>query len=154
MNEPSSLPGIVAPPPLLYVTAFSIGGALEFLFPTSFAIHAARFAGVLVFALSAVIARWAFVTMKRQGTSANPGKESVALSVTGPFSFSRNPIYLAMTGLYIGASFLIDSWWPMLFLAPLLVIMHWGVISREERYLHSQFGEDYASYKASVRRWF
>lgn len=115
--------------------------------------YAVPLTGVFLIAISSAFARWAFVAMRRLGTSANPRKESVALSTSGPFAFSRNPIYLAMTGLYIGADALLDSWWPMLFLAPLLWLMHWGVILREERYLLAQFGDAYASYKAAVRRW-
>ncbi len=109
--------------------------------------------GIFILVASGSFARWAFVTMRRLGTSANPRKQTVALSTAGPFAFSRNPIYLAMTGLYIGAGALLNSWWPMLLVVPLLVLMHWGVVLREERYLMAQFGDAYAAYKAAVRRW-
>ena len=156
MNDTqTSLPGIIAPPPLLYIGAFVSACAVHAISPqpimaSSFAI---RLAGGFMLVASGVFVRWAFITMRQLGTSASPRKQSVALSTSGPFAFSRNPIYLAMTGLYIGAAALLNSWWPMLLLVPLLLLMHWGVVLREERYLLAQFGDAYASYKAAVRRW-
>jgi len=156
MNDTqTSLPGIIAPPPLLYVGAFVIGCAVHAISPQPMIASglAIRAGGALLLVASGASARWAFVTMRQFGTSASPRKQSVALSTSGPFAFSRNPIYLAMTGLYIGATALLNSWWPMLSLAPLLLLMHWGVVLREERYLLTQFGGVYSEYKATVRRW-
>ena len=150
-----SHPGIIAPPPLLYIGAFVSGAAVEIFCskPIVESGYALMYFGCFFLVVCASFARWAFVTMRVLGTSANPRKQSVALSTSGPFAFSRNPIYLAMTGLYIGAATLLNSWWPLIFLVPLLILMHWGVVLREERYLLAQFGESYASYKATVRRW-
>lgn len=77
----------------------------------------------------------------------------MALSTAGPFAYSRNPIYLAMTGIYLGVTALVNSWWLPLLLIPLVLLMHWGVVLREERYLLHVFGEPYAAYKTTVRRW-
>ena len=92
--------------------------------------------------------------MRRVGTTANPKKASQVLATGGPFQFSRNPIYLAMTGLYVGLALLINSYWPLTLLVPLLALMEWGVIRREEHYLAEKFGEPYTCYKTKVRRWF
>lgn len=156
MNDTrTSLPEIIAPPPLLYIGAFVIGCVAHAIFPLPMIASGlvVRAGGTLLLAASGIFARWAFVTMRQHGTSASPRKRSAALSTSGPFAFSRNPIYLAMSGLYIGATALLNSWWPMLSLAPLLLLMHWGVVLREERYLLAQFGDVYAEYKASVPRW-
>lgn len=154
-DEKASIPGIIAPPPLLYIGAFAVGGAVHAVSPQPIITSdsAIRLFGALLLVSSSIFARWAFVTMQQLGTSASPRRQSVALSTSGPFAFSRNPIYLAMTGLYIGAAALFNSWWPMLSLIPLLLLMHWGVVLREERYLLTQFGDAYASYKTTVRRW-
>lgn len=77
----------------------------------------------------------------------------MVLATGGPFRLSRNPIYLAMTAMYLGIAFLGNSWWPLLLLPPLLVVMHWGVVLREERHLAKQFGEGYGRYKSTTRRW-
>ena len=116
-------------------------------------LFAAWLIGGLFCLISAAFARWAFVTMRRVGTSASPYQPSEALTVDGPFRFSRNPIYVAMTGLYIGAAFLCNSLWPLVMLVPLLLLMYYGVVLREERYLSEKFGEAYTFYKAEVRRW-
>lgn len=65
----------------------------------------------------------------------------------------RNPLYVGLDLIYIGLSLLINSLWGLLMLAPLLVVMHYGVILREERYLAARFGESYGRYRASVRRY-
>jgi protein-S-isoprenylcysteine O-methyltransferase Ste14 len=148
-------PGIIAPPPVLYIGAFLASLAIHLVSPLSI-FHATlvnRVLGAVLLIVSAVLARWAFVALRHAGTSANPYRPSAALTIAGPFRFSRNPIYLAMTGLYFGASLLVNSVWPLLLLAPLLVVMRWGVILREERYLSAKFGEVYTAYKSGVRRW-
>jgi len=146
---------IIAPPPALYLGAFLLGFLVHVTSPLSLlSLDTTRWAiGTLLLIISGAFARWAFVTMHNAGTSANPYKPSTSLIITGPFHLSRNPIYVAMTGLYIGMAFWVNSSWPLLLLAPLLLLMHYGVILREERYLSKKFGEIYAVYKAEVRRW-
>lgn len=152
---PDNSSGIIAPPPVLYVGSFLAGLAIHLVSPLPIfhAVIANRIVGVAFLVVGGAFARWAFVTLRRAGTSANPYQPSVALTTTGPFRFSRNPIYLAMTGLYLGISLLVNSVWPLLLLAPLLVAMHRGIILREERYLSATFGEAYAAYTSGVRRW-
>jgi protein-S-isoprenylcysteine O-methyltransferase Ste14 len=149
-----SLPGIIAPPPRLYMGTFAIAaiGHVVFPLPVTSTGLIIRLFGVFMLIISALLARWSFLTMRKIGTSANPNKESVALSTSGPFAFTRNPIYLAMTGLYIGAGALLNSWWALFLLPPLLYLMHKGVILREERSLRAQFGDADDAYKATVRR--
>ena len=146
---------IIAPPPLLYLVAMFIGSLLHVitsttLYPDDYILSVL---GGLVFVVSAVLARWAFLTMKTAGTSASPYESSQNLTASGPFKYSRNPIYVAMTGLYIGFALLINAIWPFVMLIPLLAIMQWGVIFREERYLYERFGKAYLNYKKNVRRW-
>ena len=73
--------------------------------------------------------------------------------MSGPYGFSRNPIYLAMLLLQIGMSFWANSPWFLLFAALPAALLVWGVISREELYLERKFGADYLAYKTRVRRW-
>lgn len=91
--------------------------------------------------------------MRRVNTSADPYQPSGALVTEGPFYLSRNPIYLAMTVMYIGAALVVGSLWLLMFLLPLLAVMHWGVIVPEERYLANKFGDAYAHYRSRVARW-
>jgi len=74
--------------------------------------------------------------------------------MNGPFSFTRNPLYLAGTTVYTSLALLLNNLWLLLFIAPLIITFQWGIIRREERYLEAKFGETYQAYKARVRRWF
>jgi len=82
-----------------------------------------------------------------------PYKPTTALVESWPYSFTRNPIYLAMTVVYIGISIFFNTLWPFLLLPLVLLVMQRGVIEREERYLDGKFGSDYADYRSRVRRW-
>lgn len=146
---------IIAPPMVLYLASLALAFGINAILPQPISISSPtlRIAGVIIFLASGAFARWAFVTMKKHGTSANPRKQSETLTTEGPFKLSRNPIYVAMTGLYFGFSLLLNSLWPILFLAPLLAAMHWGVVLREELYLTQRFGEAYLAYKSKTRRW-
>lgn len=156
MNNPDSLPmTLIAPPPVMYIGALLLGVGIHVLLPISIflATPAHEILAGFLLILSGAFARWAFLTMRRAGTTANPKKPSEALVTDGPFRISRNPIYVAMTGLYIGSAFLVNSAWPLILLVPLLMVMQWGVILREERYLSEKFGSEYTAYSSRVRRW-
>jgi protein-S-isoprenylcysteine O-methyltransferase Ste14 len=102
---------------------------------------------------SVVLGIWGRVTMYRAGTNMRPDKPATALVTGGPFRFSRNPLYLSLTALYVGITLLFDALWPLVTLVPMLAVLHWGVILREERYLEAKFGDAYRAYKTRVRRW-
>ena len=92
--------------------------------------------------------------MRRAGTNVRPDKPTTAIVKDGPYRFTRNPIYLANTVLYVGVTLLFNAFWPLLTLVPFFLLLHWGVVRREERYLEARFGETYLDYKSRVRRWF
>lgn len=91
--------------------------------------------------------------MRRAGTNISPSRPATALVVGGPFRFSRNPLYVALTSLFLGLTLIFNTAWGLLLSIPVLIVMHYGVILREERYLEAKFGESYRDYRASVRRW-
>ena len=151
---PRDAPGVVAIPPLIYGAFLIPGLALDVLFPipvlpawlqylVGFPLIAASFAVVIP----------AIRLFRKAGTNLDVRKPTTAVVATGPFRFSRNPIYLAMTMLYIGVGIAADSLWILGLVLPILTVMHFGVIRREERYLERKFGEEYLAYKRRVRRW-
>ena len=147
-------PGVIAPPPLLYAGSLLVGLAIDHRFPLAlFSGSAAKVVGVFLILSGVALVYWSFIAMRHIGTSANPYKAAQALAMDGPYRFSRNPIYVAMNGAYIGTSLLIDSIWPIVLLPPLMALMNWGVIFREERHLEEKFGGAYQAYKKRVRRW-
>jgi len=86
------------------------------------------------------------------GTAVPANKPTTAIVRTGPYRFSRNPIYLAFSLLQLGIAIWVNSLWLLATLAVALALIH-VVIAREERYLERKFGAEYLAYKASVRRW-
>jgi protein-S-isoprenylcysteine O-methyltransferase Ste14 len=75
------------------------------------------------------------------------------LVVFGPYRFSRNPDCIGQALICTGIALVMNSMWVLLALFPALLLVRYAVIAREERYLESLFGEEYASYRRRVRRW-
>jgi protein-S-isoprenylcysteine O-methyltransferase Ste14 len=91
--------------------------------------------------------------MRRVETNASPYKPSTSIVTSGPYRFTRNPIYVGFTLMYLGLSIFANALWPVLLLPGVITMMRRGVIEREEAYLERKFGEEYLSYKERVRRW-
>jgi protein-S-isoprenylcysteine O-methyltransferase Ste14 len=72
---------------------------------------------------------------------------------TGPYRFTRNPIYLGMVLGLIGLAIAFNSLWLLVTLVPFALVIRYAVITREEAYLERKFGEVYLAYKSRVRRW-
>jgi protein-S-isoprenylcysteine O-methyltransferase Ste14 len=90
---------------------------------------------------------------RRAGTSVRGSKRSTVIVRTGPYRFSRNPIYLAFILLVLGLSVWLNNLWLLVTLVPAIGLLAAVVIPREERFLAHNFHEQYPSYKATVRRW-
>ena len=90
---------------------------------------------------------------RRAGTSLIPNKPTSAFVVSGPYRFTRNPMYVSMAALYLAATFALNSWWPLVLLPLVLLVIQRAVIAREERYLRQRFPEEYPAYCSRVRRW-
>ena len=75
------------------------------------------------------------------------------LITSGPYRYTRNPIYVGMTAVYLSVALLANAAWPLVMLPVVLVIVATMVIGREERYLSRTFGEEYLEYCRRVRRW-
>ncbi len=143
-------------PPLPFVLAV-VAGVLAHvlwepfrLFPEYWLGHAAAWP---LIAAAMVLIAWAQRTMAGAGESSNVYKPNGAIVSTGPFAFTRNPMYLSMTLLYTGIAFLVNTAWPVVLFPVVLMLIQYGVISREERYLESKFGDAYRQYRTRVRRW-
>jgi protein-S-isoprenylcysteine O-methyltransferase Ste14 len=91
--------------------------------------------------------------MQRANTNIDPYKPVTTVVTEGPFRYTRNPIYLALALLSAGIAFIANTFWVLLLLPFALLLINFGVIEREERYLENKFGKQYLDYKARVRRW-
>jgi protein-S-isoprenylcysteine O-methyltransferase Ste14 len=142
-------PGVIAPPPLIYLAVFIVAYLCRDLLPR----WGSRTAGAVLAAIGVTIMAWAFATMLRARTNIDPYKPATALVSAGPYRFSRNPIYVGMTVLYIAAAVSFRIFSALIVLPIALIILEFGVIRREERYLDAKFGERYREYRSRVRRW-
>ncbi len=147
-------PGIVAPPPLIYLGPLVLGLLLNRKFPAPFLPRRmARILGLSLLGGGALLVSWFVWTMRRADTPIDPRKPVSRLVVEGPFRYTRNPSYLSIAMIYAGLASLANALWAILLLPAALLVIQRGVIEREERYLEHEFGEEYLRYKARVRRW-
>jgi protein-S-isoprenylcysteine O-methyltransferase Ste14 len=157
MNEPSGdSTGIRFPPPLLYVLALAAGFWLQHRWPVPVAPghpRAASAAGTVLVVLGMGLAVAGVVTFRGAGTSPNPTRPSRALTIAGPYRFTRNPMYLGRALASAGAAVAFNALWPLLLVVPAAALMVPLVIAREERYLEGKFGDEYRRYRSNVRRW-
>jgi protein-S-isoprenylcysteine O-methyltransferase Ste14 len=155
MNEPiEDNPGVIARPPLIHAAFLALGFGLDAIWEIAvlegslqYVIGGAGIAGGVV--LMALAMR----RFSTAGTNIPTNRPSTAVVASGPYRFSRNPIYLSMLLIFTGIGLAADNGWLLMLVVPLVLIMRFGVIAREERYLERKFGEDYLRYKISVRRW-
>ena len=141
-------------PPLVYGAAFIMGLLLHLGFPLHiFPMTLARGIGVVCVLVSLPLALATLRVLSRAHTPVDPIKPTTALVTDGPFRYSRNPIYVALTLLYVGVALLINALWILLLVVPVLLVIRYGVIAREEAYLTRKFGEAYRQYTTQVRRW-
>lgn len=154
MTESADRPGIVAPPPVLYLGALAAAFLLRWFWPLRFwDREAAVWVGIALVLVGLVIGVWGRQTMVRAGTNVDPRRPATAVVTSGPFRFSRNPLYVGLTLIYLGITTALDTAWGLVLVVPLLVVMHQGVVRREERYLERKFGDGYRQYRAAVRRY-
>jgi len=146
-------PGVIVFPPLLFVSAILLGATLQLLWPIHPWGRLSRIIGVMLAVAGATSVISAKKGMRRVGTNVHPGEPTTAIVTDGPYRFTRNPIYLGATMVYLGLTLLFNAFWPLPALAPFFVLLHWGVVRREERYLEAKFGKTYLAYKGQVRRW-
>ena len=151
-------PGVKIPPPFVVFPAILIGVAIDYFFPirilpaslTSFT----GWLGVALVLLATVTGPiLSFREFRRARTPIGPDEPVSGLVTTGPFRYSRNPMYLSLLVMQLGAGIWLNNVWVVMLLAPVTAWVRWWAIAREERYLHGKFGQAYLAYQAKVRRW-
>jgi protein-S-isoprenylcysteine O-methyltransferase Ste14 len=143
-------------PPLLFLGSIALGVVLQWIVALRFAEGSgARVAlGIALVLLGLAGGAWAFVTMRRTNQDPDPRAPSPELIPgTGPYAFSRNPMYVGMALIQTGVAIALGNAWVLLLLVPTLWILRREVIEKEEAYLARKFGDAYAAYRARVRRW-
>ena len=143
----------VRPPQVAWLLlAASVG--LHFALPKEYRLDFGCLAcGIVAFVLGFIVMMWAWWLFRQSGTPIRPTDRASYMVTTGPFRFSRNPMYLGIVVMLFGIASWLGSW-PML-IAPVgfFVLMSLVFIPYEEQRLREIFGEAYASYAERVHRW-
>ncbi len=153
-NENADHAGVAFHPPLLLAASIVLAYGARWAFPLSFfPPRLSATAGPIIVAVSFVFFFASVYAMRQGGGSVPTSKPTDAIVVRGPYRYSRNPIYLNMLFLQLGPGIWSNSAWFFVTALASFVLLTWGVISREERYLERKFGSDYLDYKSRTRRW-
>lgn len=148
--------GVIAPPPAIYAGGAALGLLADHLLglaplagPSGMLWALAGVAGLAGITCAAAALR----LFRRLGTPAEPWKPTRTLARDSIYHVTRNPMYLGMALLLLAVALGLRSV-GVLAMVPLVVLMiDRFVIAREENYLETLFGRDYADYRAQVRRW-
>ncbi|WP_225678364.1 methyltransferase family protein [Bradyrhizobium hereditatis] len=155
MADTADTANVIVRPPIAWALAVLAGFVLNWLLPLPFlpAALPAGWLGAIVFALALALVAWAITTMTRAGSNVPTNLPSTTIVDTGPYRFTRNPIYLGMVLGLMGLAIAFNSLWLLMMLVPFALVIRYGVVAREEAYLERKFGDVYRRYCAQVRRW-
>lgn len=149
--------GVIARPPLIVLGTLIAAFALDYFFPQG---HMARTAGSLRYVASGIALVCAVLLlgaaaneMRKAKTNIPTWEPALALVTEGVYARTRNPIYLAFIIFLVGTGMLFNSDWLFVLLVPFVLVIHYGVIRREENYLLARFGAPYANYMRQVPRY-
>lgn len=141
-------------PPFIYLGAITLGLLLHSAWTVRLVPHAVSvpLGGTMVLVAVALFL-YAVRTFRAAGTPVPGNRPTTTIVCTGPYRWSRNPIYLSFSLLQLGVACWVNSLWLLVTIIPAVALMSFVVIPREEQYLETRFPSDYLPYKASVRRW-
>ena len=125
----------------IYSTMLTQGGVTQFC------------VGLITITISITLFYYTFIIFKSNAENPHPRSKTTQLFFGGPFRFSRNPIYLAFVMMLLGCGICFNSIWYIFFGILDAILLHYGIILPEEKYLEKEFDKVYLNYKNSVRRW-
>lgn len=149
-------PGVIAFPPFMLLVGAGTSALIHFFVfrvPIVSNYRICLGCGIVIMIIAPTLAISAMVTFKRAGTNVHPSEPALTIARGGPYRFTRNPMYLALCLVQTALGFFLNDWITLLFVVPLFLLLHYGVVLREERYLSAKFGEPYLEVKRDVRRW-
>ena len=152
MVPASDSPGIRIPPPVVMLLGFLAGMALDALLGLP-GFDGWRGLALLLILLGLALGLWGGSTFVRHHTCILPHHRATTVVTSGPYRFSRNPMYVGFTLVYLGVAVALGRIGPILTVLPALFALYVVVIRREERYLAAKFGSEYEEYRRAVRRW-
>ena len=157
-RAPADTAGVIAPPPLIALAALIIGVVVDWLLPLDALESVLNWPARIIIGAVLLLGGGALVVVgerafKQVGTNVPPWRPALALATGGIYARIRNPMYVGAILILAGLAAALASDWMAILLLPTALLLHFGVVRREERYLEAKFGEDYRRYKASVPRY-
>ena len=141
-------------PPVYFLAALVSMGALHFFLPIAYILRPPySTSGSFLFVAGAVVVLWAARLFNRAGTTIRPFQEPSVLVTSGPYRYSRNPIYLGLVLALIGIGLLFGTLSPFVVVPVFICLIQQRFIQPEEAVLEKTFGSAYGRYKRQVRRW-
>ena len=141
-------------PPLYLFTSLAIMVLLHFFVPVyavlSYPVNAI---GLIPLAVGIMLNLAADSALKKHGTTVRPFEDATTLVTTGVYRYSRNPMYLGMMLILVGVALLMGSMTPCVIVPGFAVVIARVFVKPEETLLAKQFGQNWETYRDSVRRW-
>jgi protein-S-isoprenylcysteine O-methyltransferase Ste14 len=138
------------PIPEAYLVVLVVGILLHFLLPR--AIFTERWIGIalggFLLLAGAALAVWAVLEAADVAID-SPDR----LFVTGPYAFTRNPMYVGWSLMTLGVALVVNTIWLLALMPLALAYLHVVDTRREERLLEERFGGEWTEYSANVRRY-
>lgn len=141
-------------PPVYFLLALGISLALDRWLPVTRVVPQPwHWLGLALLAPALALVVPGARALARRGTTLHPFGEPTALVTDGPYRYSRNPLYLGLALLLLGAAIFLGSVTPFLVVPGFMAAIGVSFIRREEAALSATFGERYTEYRRRVRRW-
>ena len=149
--------GIIAPGPWIAFSALALGIGFDSFHLFKGIGHVSAVIRDVAAALLMALGGWyiyrANIIFRRAGTAFQPWIPTTTIAAHDIYARTRNPMYQGFLLLVLGLAILFRSDWTAIFLIPAALVIHYGVVRREERYLERRFGDSYKAYMAAVPRY-
>ena len=149
-------PGLMASPRLIFGLPFGAGIVLHVMTGNDIELgdnFIPVLAGGIFVGIGLILSGWATLALRGGGEHPDPARPTNSLVTGGPYTYSRNPIYISFGSLGLGSGLLLNSWWVVGPVPLAMIGLHFLVVLREERYLEDVIGNHYLRYKEMVHRW-
>lgn len=155
MDKERDAPDVAIQPPIALILALMAAFIMNWLIPLSFVPTSWPRVeiGLIILLLALLLIRWSIATLRGAKTGVMIHKPTSTIVTSGPYRYTRNPIYIAALLGLVAFAIGFDSLWFLLMMIAIFLVFHFGVILREESYLEQKFDGEYLAYKSKVRRW-
>ncbi|MCG8489284.1 MAG: isoprenylcysteine carboxylmethyltransferase family protein [Chromatiales bacterium] len=145
---------VIVPPPVIHILSIALGGVIGNYIPMPLPDWIIlQWVGAMLSVTAIAITLWGVHEFHVFRNPIAPIQSVNRLMVSGPYRFTRNPLYLALILLQLGLALFFLNGWMVVVLLPVVLFVHHYVVAREEAYLVQRFGSDYQAYQERVRRW-